>query len=182
MKLSGGNEEAKPPLAEEQRDLRVSDDGEVVVAASPVGSGDDESDAYVASAVSQWMPTAVSAAVARDLLPRFLCSTWWAHLDDGESASSKATARPVAPAAFRVHVTRMRSSFPECSEAPYTAVVAACSLRSSAPPHPESPAAAAAAAAAMPTELSPKHDSSCVASGFGFSSGEISCCLLLLLQ
>jgi hypothetical protein len=172
-------EEAKPPLAEEQRDLRVSDDGEVVVTASPVGSGDDESDAYVASAVSQWTPTAVPAAVARDLLPRFLCSTWWAHLDDGESASSKATARPVAPAAFRVHVTRMRSSFPECSEAPYTAVVAAYSLRSSAPPHPESPAAAAAA---MPTELSPKHDGSCVASGFGFSSGEISCCLLLLLQ
>uniref|UniRef100_A0A0E0G783 VWFA domain-containing protein n=1 Tax=Oryza nivara TaxID=4536 RepID=A0A0E0G783_ORYNI len=88
-------EEAKPPLAEEQRDLRVSDDGEVVVAASPVGSGDDESDAYVASAVSQWTPTAVPAAVARDLLPRFLCSTWWAHLDDGESASSKATARPI---------------------------------------------------------------------------------------
>uniref|UniRef100_A0A0D9YNV3 Uncharacterized protein n=1 Tax=Oryza glumipatula TaxID=40148 RepID=A0A0D9YNV3_9ORYZ len=173
MKLSGGNEEAKPPLAEEQRDLGVSDDGKVVDAASPMGSGDYESDAYVASAVSHR-----ASGGGEDLLPRFLCSIWWAHLDDGESASSKATARPVAPAAFCVHVTRMRSSFPKCSEAPYTAVVAACSLRSRAPPRPES----LAAAAAMPTELSPKHNDSRVASGFGFSSGEISCCLLLLLQ
>ncbi|KAF2941156.1 hypothetical protein DAI22_03g327400 [Oryza sativa Japonica Group] len=87
----------KPPLAEEQRDLGVSDDGEVVVAASPVGSGDDESDAYVASAVSQWMPTAVPAAVVRDLLPRFLCSTWWAHLDDGEAGGSGSVPRPRDP-------------------------------------------------------------------------------------
>nr|XP_015624670.1 uncharacterized protein LOC107280046 [Oryza sativa Japonica Group] len=169
MKLSGGNEEAKPPLAEEQRDLGVSDDGKVVDAASPMGSGDYESDAYVASAVSQWTPTAVPVAVART------CSRASCAAHGGRTST---TARPVAPAAFCVHVTRMRSSFPKCSEAPYTAVVAACSLRSRAPPRPES----LAAAAAMPTELSPKHNDSRVASGFGFSSGEINCCLLLLLQ
>uniref|UniRef100_A0A0D3F5L4 Uncharacterized protein n=1 Tax=Oryza barthii TaxID=65489 RepID=A0A0D3F5L4_9ORYZ len=95
--VAASPEEAKPPLTEEQRDLRVSDDGEVVVAASPVGSGDDESDAYVASAVSQWTPTAVPAAVARDLLPRFLCSTWWAHLDDGEAGGSGSVPRPRDP-------------------------------------------------------------------------------------
>ncbi|KAF2943639.1 hypothetical protein DAI22_02g079100 [Oryza sativa Japonica Group] len=61
-------EEAKPPLAEEQRDLGVSDDGKVVDAASPMGSGDYESDA-----------------------------TWWAHLDDGEAGGSGSVLRPRDP-------------------------------------------------------------------------------------
>jgi hypothetical protein len=76
------------------------------------------------------------------------------------ASSSKVTARPVAPAAVRVQVTRTSISLPEDSVAMYTLVIAACRARSSVPE----------AAVATPTELSPKQDSSLMTMGGGRSN------------